>query len=1301
MKKIFVIGLIATLSVHAQLINDYENQKVVGVNKEKYHVNVVPHGDLLNALAYDFTLSPFYKSLNGNWKFNWVAKPADAPKDFYKPEYNVSNRAEIKVPGNIELQGYGTPIFRNIVHPFTPANPPYIPANDNPVGSYRTTFNLPSNWGERQVFVNFDGVESAFYLWINGQKVGYSENSYSPAEFNITKYLKEGENTIAVQVYRFSDGSYLEDQDFWRLSGIFRNVYLYSKSAASLSDYTVVTDFDENFENANLSLKMKLKSFVPKDKFGYSAEIALYDASKKLVFSSKTPDVLPVNTGAEIRFNKEVKSPKKWNTETPYLYTLIITLKNNKGGTQEILSTRVGFKEVNIKNGVLQVNGQRVIVRGVNRHEHDMITGRYVNRESMLKDIKLMKQFNINAVRTSHYPNTPEWYDLCDEYGIYLCDEANHESHFFWDKFSKDTSWIIPFMDRIQSLVERDKNHSSVLYWSLGNESGFGPNHVKTSDWVRANEPTRPVHYNPADRDPSIDIIGPMYPSVESFIANARDDKRPVIMCEYAHAMGNSAGNLKDYWIPVYTMPRAQGGYIWDWVDQGFLKNGKDGKPFIANGGEMNDTTSEKFTAFDGLVNADRVVQPELFEYKYIIQPIRTTALDLANGKVNIKNWYEATNVSKFLATWELKEGGKTIQTGTLTGLDIAPNQEKEVIIPFKKPEIRPGQEYFINLSFKTTEDFNWAKAGHEVSYDQFKLPFETIAPMLTYAENDKNFKFQESAQELSVLGTNFSLVFSKSTGNLISYLFKSKELIKNGPELSLWRAPTENDDTQISATGQSAYNWKRYGLDALQSPLNSLKISSLKKGVIEVSVKQDISSAALEKFAFNTFTYTIYASGDVFVSHQFDLRKSLLFTEVYGFARVGMLLTLPKGYETFAWYGKGPWESYLDRKEAATVGIYKSTVDEQYFPYSKPQACGNNSDVRWAVLANNEGVGLAAFGQPNFETSALHYNDKDLYVKSSESIKKSEEIFWHIDIAQSGLGGASCGPGVRTEYITPVKSYTYSVRLKPVDLNIDNLSEMAVVAPRVAAPELQPEKVELANTGKFLLKSATNDAQIRFTLDGTEPTTASGLYVKPFKIKSSDIKAKAFKTGFLASETATFGQEYLNEKYAKDTMRYREKNIVGFIPTEEDLFKSNVKEVLLANTDTVRYNEPAKKVEIDITGYTQLRLKIVDIDKSKHWDHFVMGEGYFTKKDGSIVYLSDLNIPFNEFLKRDESIDRNPLFVAKKMYKKGLGIHTPAELWCNFKTDEFVKFTAFFGTDDEMNGYGSGKASLVVMGVK
>lgn len=1252
-------------------ICDWENQKVFGINKMYYHVNVVPYPDLKSSLQVDYTQSPFYKSLNGIWKLNYVNKPADAPADFFKPEYSITDWKDVKVPYSLENAGFSEFIFVNVVHPFDSRNPPKVGSEFNPVASYRTTFSVPSDWNGRQVFLNFDGVESAFYLWINGEKVGYSQNSFCPAEFDVTNYIKPGENVLAVQVFRFSDGSYLEDQDFWRLSGIFRDVYIYSVPKVSVVDYTFTTDLDEKYVDADFNLSLKLKSYNganPRDE--YQAEVILFDKTGKEVFKEKT---LPVKVTDldhnQIKFSKKVINPLKWTAETPNLYTLSITLKNSKGKPVEYLSAQVGFREMEWKDGVLKINGQRILIRGVNRHEHDPVSGRYITKESMIQDIKLMKQHNINAVRTCHYTNTPLWYQLCNEYGIYLCAEANIESHQFWSRFAQDSTWLEAFMDRNSGNVEPYKNHASVIYWSLGNETGFGQNHVKMSEWIHQNDPTRPVHYNPAGRDPSVDIVAPMYPTVEGYAADAKNDHRPVIMCEYAHGMGNSCGNLKEYWEPSYTLPRAQGGFIWDWVDQGFLQKDKNGNTYIANSGDMNDPRSEKYVGFDGMVLADRTPQPELIEYKYIIQPVKITLSDLNIGKVKILNRYEFSNLNILDGEWELVENGKQIQKGVLGKIDIAAGTEKEIIVPFTKPVLKKQSEYFLNIVFRLSDNTSWAEKGHIVAWEQIQIPYN-IEPRPYKVRSDNSFTMFEIKDEIKFTGTNFSIAFSKKSGLLSSIQYAGKEIIKQGPVTVLYRAPSDNDEMWWNPNSPAVY-WRKAGFNQLKYEVTDIKVKK-NNGYYNIDVITKVYSDLIPHILNNRVAYSVFPNGDIFVRSGFEFIMNPSDIANKEIARIGMQMVLPPEFENYKYYGRGPWENYSDRNNAAMVGEYTSTVTEQYFPYSRPQHTGNKTEVRWASLTNNDGLGIAVFGYPYLETTALHFGDNDLDKKSFTEIVKREEVYFSIDAQQDGMGGGSCGPGVRPEYRLDLKDTDYTYCISLVNKETD-LSALMSESPFLAAPVIYPKERMIYKDGKKIeIVSSVEGAEIRYTLDGSEPNESSPLYKAPIQLSSDcTVKAKTYKKG--ENPSIAVSKSY------------------------------NIGE-LLYESPVIKYGDEPVASEVSIEGFSSICILITDPDNSIDWDHADVLEPVLIKKDGSEMSLTELKplITFQGWssLAVNKSVDRNPLKVAGKVYNKGLGTHGLAEIWYMVDSNT-AKLKLMVGVDDETERRGSSTITYRIVGIR
>ncbi|HKJ68642.1 MAG TPA: glycoside hydrolase family 2 TIM barrel-domain containing protein, partial [bacterium] len=712
-------------------VNDWENPEMIGQNKLEPHTYSVSYPDRAMALQGRRDASPFYQSLNGQWKFHWSPTPAERPVNFYQVAYDVRAWDEIRVPSNWELEGYGIPIYVNIQYPFGAGNPPYIPHDNNPVGSYRRTFTIPASWAEQPVILHFDGVQSAFYVWVNGEKAGFSKGSRTPAEFDITPYLQDGENFLAVEVYRWSDGSYLEDQDMWRLSGIFRDVYLFSPRQATMWDFWVRTTLDEDYRDAEFRADVTIRNFAGDSDFEGSVEAVLLDAQEHEIFQSVRNDVSVASNGRqEVTFSRNMDNPVKWSAEQPYLYTLLLTLRNTADEVVETIPQQVGFRSVEITGGHLLVNGEYVLLKGVNRHEHHPDYGHYIPTESMIQDIKLMKQHNINAVRTSHYPDTPEWYDLCDNYGLYLVDEANIESHgmgYNPDRtLANKPEWKKAHMDRTRSMVERDKNHPSVIIWSLGNEAGDGENFEATSAWIHDRDPSRPVQYERAEQRPHTDIVCPMYASVERIIQYAESDPdRPLILCEYAHAMGNSVGNLSKYWNAMKQYPALQGGFIWDWVDQGLRKETENGQDFFAYGGDFGppEIPSDDNFCMNGLVAADRTPHPGLAEVKYQYQYVETQPVDLQAGEIRIRNTYDFIALDFLQLFWEIRAEDQILREGTMRAPSLDPDESQIVSLPYELPVGEPGKECLLTISYRLAERTLWAEAGHVVAYDQFKLP--------------------------------------------------------------------------------------------------------------------------------------------------------------------------------------------------------------------------------------------------------------------------------------------------------------------------------------------------------------------------------------------------------------------------------------------------------------------------------------------------------------------------------------------------------------------------------------------------
>ena len=1054
---------------------DWENPKVFDVNKEPPHATLTPYADVKSALLGDRARSPFVQSLGGSWKFHWVARPADRPVDFYRLDYDAEGWDEIPVPSNWQVHGYGLPIYVNIKYPFSPAQPPRIPHDNNPVGSYRRTFTVPDDWNGRPVFLHFDGVESAFYVWINGQKVGYSQGSRTPAEFNVTPYLKPGENLLAVEVYRWCDGSYLEDQDFWRLSGIFRDVYLYCTPDLHVRDFSVQTDLDDAYRDATLKLGVKIRNYGTRPLAGQIEAVVVDPALEpnQSAGSAGSPShgttvralfpplrkSLDVPPGEEVSldFSQEVKAPEKWTAETPNLYTLLVVLKDPEDRPIEVIPCRIGFREVEIRDGQLLVNGKAVLLKGTNRHEHDPDTGHAVSRESMVRDIELMKRFNINAVRTSHYPNAPLWYELCDRYGLYLIDEANIESHgmgYGPASLAKDPVWKEAHLDRTIRMVQRDKNHPSVIIWSLGNEAGDGVNFTATADWIRENDPTRPVHYERAGSGANTDIICPMYPPPQRLIDyGSSPQTRPMILCEYAHAMGNSVGDLWSYWRPIYQYKHLQGAFVWDWVDQGLRKKipanrtvQDQSRPdrvdeaeaqagtFFAYGGDFGPpgTPSDGNFCMNGLVAADRVPHPSLYQVKKVYQPVHIRAIDAARGQIEIENGYDFLDLDHLVCEWEMKSDDDEGIGGELLVEGLAPGEKRTVSVPLPRLQPTAGVEYWLNVTFRLKEPTLWADKGHVVAREQFKLPMGGPKPPV---ELDKLPEVAvEQTEDSAVLsGKDFRLTFSKTDGVISSLKYRDVELIADGPRPDFWRAPIDND--RGNGMPDRCAVWRNAGKN-WQVEKVEVERQSPQTVAIRVSGKLPDVEASYQ------VTYRVFGSGDVLIDAAYQAGEKSL-PEM---PRFGMQMTLPGGFENLAWYGRGPQESHFDRKDGYPVGVYRGTVDEQFVDYSRPQENGNKTDVRWVALTDGDGVGLMAVGEPLLSVAARHFTHADLETAAhTHELTRRETIALNLDHQQMGVGGDnSWGARPHREFLLTEKSYRYQYRLRPISRTDGSPIELA-----------------------------------------------------------------------------------------------------------------------------------------------------------------------------------------------------------------------------------------------------------------
>jgi beta-galactosidase/beta-glucuronidase len=903
-----------------------------------------------------------------------------------------------------------------------------VPRDDNPTGCYRTRFAVPEDWGGRRIYLRFAGVDSAFHLWLNGEPVGYSQDSRLPAEFDVTPHLRPGENVLAVRVVRWSDGSYLEDQDFWRLSGIYRDVTLFSLPRLHLWDYDVRTALDADYRDATLETTVTVRNTAQDAVSGLTVTATLLDDASEIARTEAAFDV-PGSGETVILLQQPIADPAKWTAETPNLYTLLLTLRDDAGRVLQTERTRVGFRTVEIKDGQFCVNGQPVTIRGVNRHEHDPDTGHTVSEASMIEDIQLMKRLNVNAVRTCHYPNQTRWYELCDEYGLYVWDEANVESHGIWDVPANKPEWRDAIVTRVQAMVQRDKNHPSVVVWSLGNESGYGPNLAEAADWIHAHDPTRPVHYHPAADAPEVDMLAPMYPPVERLIALAEHETetRPIIMCEYAHAMGNSPGGLKEYWAAVARYPRLQGGFIWDWVDQGLRRTTAEGETWFAYGGDFGDAPNDGNFCINGIVDPDRAPHPGALELKKHHEPITVEAVDLAEGTLRLTNRYAFRDLTHLRGLWTIKVEGETLGSGTLPPLDVGPGEDFLLHVPIADLELPAGKDVVLTLRFVLAEAAPWAEAGHEIAWSQFwlikgsdRLPAaHATLPALTIEEGEKSVVLR---------GAEFVLGFDRATGRIVEWLDARRPVIVAGPALNLWRAPTDNDAARMAAL------WKEAGLDRLEEQLEAFEVTQEAPGVVRVELTTTAAPPEGETVATTHYRYQVKGNGEIDLTYEVELADDLP-----PLPRVGLRFILPERLERFTWVGRGQHESYADRKASARIDRWASTVSAEFEPYIMPQENGNKTDVRWAAFTDAEGAGLRVEGAPTVNVSAHHHTAHDLAAaQHTHELKRRPEITLNVDIAQAGLGTEACGPGVLPAYQLTAKTYRGVLHLRALGTSTD-----------------------------------------------------------------------------------------------------------------------------------------------------------------------------------------------------------------------------------------------------------------------
>ena len=1068
---LFVFGGILSLATFAQSSNssdpfmmfspldqshrEWEDPEIFQINREEAHASFYRYPSPAMALRNKGPeASPWYLSLNGTWKFNWVKRPAERPLYFYEDDYDVSGWDDITVPANWELEGHGRPIYTNIVYPF-PINPPYLDHDYNPVGSYRRSFTVPPDWVGKEVYLHFAGVRSAMYIWINGQPVGYNEGSKTPAEFHISPYLNSNPyqpNQISVEVYRWSDASYMEDQDFWRLSGMDRDVYLYATPEVTLQDFRLIADLDEAYTDGQVRLDLEYRNAGRLAVEGMEVSVQILDGGLSLL-EWKQPLKLGKDSQATLSFEGQIPQVRPWSAEDPYLYTALISLTDAKGRQQEAISHRVGFRKIEIKGAQFLVNGVPVYLKGVNLHDHDPVTGHVVGEELTLQDLKLMKEHNLNAIRCSHYPKNDFFYRMCDEYGFYVIDEANIESHGMGatnQGLDNDLArqaihpayqpqWKAMHLDRTMRMYERDKNFTSIVTWSLGNEAGNGANFFATYDWLKSKDDTRPVQYEGATQYENTDIQAPMYDRIPALKAYAESNpQRPLIQCEYAHAMGNSVGNLQDYWDVMEAYEVLQGGFIWDWVDQGLLAQTPDGESYFAYGGDFDaqDIQHDRNFCLNGLVDPDRRPHPALLEVKKVYQYIKFKDYDPELGLLTLYNGYDFKDLSGYRISWQLLREGKLEAQGDLDPLTLPARQEAQVRLDL--PYRSAGREYQLELHAYLTKDEGLLSAGHEVAAESFALGEPRYEKF--EEETDASFLLKPIKRDLIVQTVEFTLIFDRETGLMKSLDYGWGNLLQQPLTPNFWRAPVDND----------------FGFNSPKK-LGKWKLASRERKLVSLTVNGDSAPSygdgdrSLKGILAVKAVYELPAvGGNLEISYRINPGTGdiLVQNKLTGLGkdspiipRLGNNLILNGDYQQVTWYGRGPHENYQDRNSAAFVRQYQAQVADLYFPYIRPQENGYRTDVRWLGLTNPRGQGIWISGTEHLLSFSAHHQLNSDFDEGDQKVQRHTYdvptrnlVNLNVDFKQMGIGGDnSWGNLPLKQYQIPAGGYQYGFLIQPI----------------------------------------------------------------------------------------------------------------------------------------------------------------------------------------------------------------------------------------------------------------------------
>ncbi|NLW86819.1 MAG: DUF4981 domain-containing protein, partial [Planctomycetes bacterium] len=987
--------------------------------------------------------SPWVTSLSGAWKFFYAASPLHTPAGFMREDFDAAQWDDLQVPSCWQMHGYGKPHYTNVKYPF-PVDPPHVP-DENPTGCYIRRFDLPTGLEGMNLRLRFDGVDSCYDVWLNGRHLGGGMGSRLPLEFDVSNVIRKSDNVLAVQVSQWSAGSYLEDQDMWWLSGIFRQVSLIAMPRLRVEDVYVTTTFDQSYRDATVRVTAKVVNDLP-SQADATVRFSLVDEGGLAICQGQQSALCAGGADTGIEVTMAAASPRHWTAETPDLYTLIVTLVDSKGAVVQVVPVQVGFRQVEIKGCVLLVNGKPIKLRGVNRHEHHPDLGRTVPIESALKDILLMKQHNINAVRTSHYPDDPSWYDLCDRYGLYVIDECDLETHGFcisdgaWTgNPMRDPSWKDACVNRMERMVMRDRNHASIIMWSLGNESHFGVNHVHMSQCARRLDPTRPIHYEADAMLETADVFSKMYPSVDKvrLVGEGKDGyvhewgavlpsekyrNYPMLLCEYAHAMGNGPGGLKEYQELFYKYPRLCGAFVWEWLDHGIAQRTPDGREFFAYGGDFGETIHDGNFVMDGLLFPDRKPSPGLLEYKKTIEPVQTSAVNAAAGELEIVNRYDFLGLSHLQAIWRLEAQGEELARGECDLPQVAPHESAAFKLPLPKINAS-GQEVLLNISYVLRNDCSWAKAGHEVAWAQFVVsPYGM--PRRKAVSRAAKATVEDGRSQLTVNGDGFAVVFDKHTGLISRWRKGGADVLLRGPKMNLWRAPTDNDRAG-TGTGEQKI-WRDFGLHRLMHRLADLQVTQ-SDGQVVVASQCVVAPPSLMIKMPVTYTYAISESGCV----KLKVCGGFVGKWPATLPRLGVQIQVSAARRLCSWYGLGPGEAYTDSRCAQKIGLWSADIDGLFTNYCYPQENGNRHQVRWFLLADASGSGLRVDADDTFDFSAHWYDTLDLDAAAHPTdLKKRDYITLNIDMAQNGLGTASCGPGVLEQYQLKPKDFQFGMLL-------------------------------------------------------------------------------------------------------------------------------------------------------------------------------------------------------------------------------------------------------------------------------